>query len=132
MRISDWSSDVCSSDLPFICERFASSGVDPHRITFEITETAAIANISSTQAMVSQLRALGCQFALEDFGAGFASYSYLKQLPVDVLKIDGAFIRNLAKEIGRASGRESVGQYVSISVDPLSYKKNVPQEYVTK
>src|SRR3546814_6398404 len=56
--------------LPFICERFASSGVDPHRITFEITETAAIANISSTQAMVSQLRALGCQFALDDFGAG--------------------------------------------------------------
>src|SRR3546814_2473292 len=88
-------------------------------ISFEITETAAIANISSTQAMISQLRALGFQFALDDFGAGFASYSYLKQLPVDVLKIDGAFISNLANdpmdqvlEIGRASCRERVCQYV--------------------
>lgn len=110
--------------LPFICERFASSGVDPHRITFEITETAAIANISSTQAMVSQLRALGCQFALDDFGAGFASYSYLKQLPVDVLKIDGAFISNLANDpmdqvlvrsmvdIAKRLGKRTVAEFV--------------------
>lgn len=110
--------------LPFICERFESSGVDPHRITFEITETAAIANISSTRAMVNQLRALGCQFALDDFGAGFASYSYLKQLPVDVLKIDGAFISNLANDpmdqvlvrsmvdIAKRLGKRTVAEFV--------------------
>lgn len=85
--------------LPFICQRLQATGVDPRRITFEITETSAIANIGSTQEMVAQLRALGCQFALDDFGAGFASYSYLKQLQVDVLKIDGAFIRNLSSDV---------------------------------
>lgn len=84
--------------LPHIYQRLDETGIDPRRITFEITETAAIANIAATQEMVAQLRALGCRFALDDFGAGFASYSYLKQLDVDVLKIDGAFIRNLAAD----------------------------------
>lgn len=84
--------------LPHIYQCFDETGIDPRRITFEITETAAIANIVATQEMVAQLRALGCRFALDDFGAGFASYSYLKLLDVDVLKIDGAFIRNLAAD----------------------------------
>lgn len=110
--------------LPFICQRLEETGVDPHRITFEITETAAIANIGSTQEMVAKLRSLGCQFALDDFGAGFASYSYLKQLQVDVLKIDGAFIRNLASDtmdqvlvrsmvdIARRLGKRTVAEFV--------------------
>lgn len=110
--------------LPYICERLHETGVDPRRITFEITETAAIANIGSTQEMVAQLRALGCQFALDDFGAGFASYSYLKQLQVDVLKIDGAFIRNLATDgtdqilvrsmvdIARRLGKRTIAEFV--------------------
>jgi len=110
--------------LPFICQHLEKTGVDPHRITFEITETAAIANIGSTQEMVAKLRALGCQFALDDFGAGFASYSYLKQLQVDVLKIDGAFIRNLASDsmdqvlvrsmvdIARRLGKRTVAEFV--------------------
>lgn len=110
--------------LPFICKRLAETAVDPRRITFEITETAAIANIGATQEMVAQLRSLGCRFALDDFGAGFASYSYLKQLQVDVLKIDGAFIKNLATDamdqvlvrsmvdIARRLGKDTVAEFV--------------------
>jgi diguanylate cyclase (GGDEF)-like protein len=84
--------------LPTIEERLFASGVNASRITFEITETAAIGNFEQTRAMVDKLRALGCRFALDDFGAGFASYSYLKEFPFDFLKIDGAFITNVARD----------------------------------
>jgi diguanylate cyclase (GGDEF)-like protein len=70
--------------------------VDPSRLTLEITETAAINSLSSAAQLIEQIHQLGCRFALDDFGTGFASYAYLRQLPVDAVKIDGAFIRNLA------------------------------------
>ncbi|GAP66175.1 PAS sensor diguanylate cyclase and phophodiesterase [Mizugakiibacter sediminis] len=110
--------------LPFICRKLDETGVRAERITFEITETAAIANVEATREMVAQLRQLGCRFALDDFGAGFASYSYLKELRVDVLKIDGTFIRNLADDpmdqvlvrsmvdIARALGKQTVAEFV--------------------
>lgn len=72
--------------------------VDPARITFEITETSAIANFNRTRDMVEQLHDLGCRFALDDFGAGFSSYNYLKHFPVDDIKIDGTFITNLVND----------------------------------
>ncbi len=110
--------------VPIIREHLRASDVAAQRITFEITETAAIANFTQTRRMVDQLRALGCRFALDDFGAGFNSYNYLKQLPVDYLKIDGAFIINLTRDtvdqtlvksmvaIARTLGKETVAEFV--------------------
>jgi len=70
--------------------------VDPARLTFEITETVAVDSLQNTQQMMRGIQELSCRFALDDFGSGFASYAYLRQLPVDAVKIDGAFIRNIA------------------------------------
>ena len=81
--------------LPLLKEKLAKTGIDAGRITFEITETAAIANFSQTREMIMNIRELGCRFALDDFGSGFSSFNYIKEFPVDYLKIDGAFISNL-------------------------------------
>lgn len=81
--------------LPLVCNKLAETGVAAGRITFEITETAAVSNYAHTRRMIKQLRKLGCCFALDDFGTGFSSFNYIKQFPVDYLKIDGCFIRNL-------------------------------------
>ena len=84
--------------LPLVRDKLASTAVAANRLTFEITETAAVANFAQTREMVRQLRALGCRFALDDFGAGFNSFNYVKQFPVDYLKIDGTFITNLVND----------------------------------
>ncbi|MFT7235230.1 MAG: diguanylate cyclase (GGDEF)-like protein [Methylophagaceae bacterium] len=80
---------------PLVERKLRETGVNPGRIVFEITETSAVLNFEQTKAMVNKLRSLGCSFALDDFGAGFNSYSYLKHFPVEMLKIDGAFITDL-------------------------------------
>ena len=69
--------------------------IPPGRLVIEITETAAITSIQRARALARELRELGCMLALDDFGAGFASFYYLKHLHFDYLKIDGEFIRNL-------------------------------------
>ncbi len=80
--------------LAVIGAELTAAGVEPSDLVVELTETAAVADIPSAGAFAEAVRALGCGFALDDFGAGFGSFSYLKHLPFDVLKIDGEFIAN--------------------------------------
>lgn len=99
-------------------------GIDPCRLTFEITETIAMADLSAAVDFLASLRSLGCATALDDFGVGYSSFAYLKDLPVDYVKIDGSFIRDIAKdtvqlamvksmnEIAHAMGKRTVAEYV--------------------
>ena len=79
----------------FIEAELARSGVPPARVHFEITETAAIKHLSNALHLIQRLRARGCRFYLDDFGSGLSSFTYLKRLPVDGLKIDRSFVRDL-------------------------------------
>ncbi len=110
--------------LPMIQGILDNTGLDPTSLTFEITETAAIANISAAKIFISKLKDMGCQFALDDFGTGFCSFAYLKNLAVDKLKIDGSFVQNLDKsnvdqamvqsmnQIAHALGKQTVAEFV--------------------
>ncbi len=84
--------------LNFVREKLELNWLDPGRLTFEVTETAAIQNFDRTREIINKFRALGCRFALDDFGDGFCSFNYLKNVPVDYVKIDGQFIRNLIND----------------------------------
>ncbi len=109
----------------FLFERFGAHGVAPRLVCFEITETATIDNLISTADFIRRVKRLGCSFALDDFGTGRCSYEYLKQLPVDYLKIDGAFIESIndsaedllivrsINEIAHAMGIRTIAEYVS-------------------
>ena len=110
--------------LRLITEALQQHGVDPCRLTFEITETIAVADLSAASEFLNSLRALGCFTALDDFGVGYCSFAYLKDLPVDYVKIDGSFVRDIAKdpvqlamvksmnEIAHAMGKRSVAEFV--------------------
>ena len=82
--------------LYFLLDQISNSGVTPSKICFELTETATIANLASATEFMEELRQRGCRFALDDFGTGLSSFEYLKNLPVDNIKIDGLFIRDIA------------------------------------
>ncbi len=117
---------VTDPELLAVIEReIAEAGIDPGSLIFEITETAAIVNIEQARVFAEHLAELGCGFALDDFGAGFGSFFYLKHLPFDTLKIDGEFVRGLVdserdqimvKAIARVAldlGTETVAEFVS-------------------
>ena len=109
--------------LRALCDRFLAP---PHLVEFEITETAALAlaQLDQTRDFMRELRGLGFRFALDDFGTGFSSLAYLKYLPVDVIKIDGAFVRDIVGDavdqamvrsvcqIARSLGKLTVAEYV--------------------
>jgi len=110
--------------LPLIKDKLAQYQVDASRIIFELTESASLSNINATQHMVEQLIALGCAFSIDDFGTGFSTFSYLKQLPAQSVKIDGSFIVDLATnpvdlalvkaiyEVATALGKKTVAEFV--------------------
>ncbi len=96
--------------LDYVLEQLDTSGADPLRICFEITETAVIANLGRARRFIEALRRRGCRFALDDFGSGLSSYAYLRALPVDYLKIDGMFVRQMCRDAVDYSMVESINQ----------------------
>jgi diguanylate cyclase (GGDEF)-like protein/PAS domain S-box-containing protein len=109
--------------LPFVIDQFQMSGIDATKICFEITETAAIASYSQANRFINALKELGCMFALDDFGTGLSSFGYLKHFPVDFLKIDGSFVKEILhdpidremvrsiNEIGHLTGKKTIAEF---------------------
>ncbi|MEX2494622.1 MAG: EAL domain-containing protein [Woeseia sp.] len=120
--------------LEFVIDELSKKSLPEGAICFEITETAAISNLARVVHFMQELRKLGCKFSLDDFGSGLSSFTYLKNLPVDYLKIDGQFIRNVTEDfvdesmvrainqVGRAMGIETIAERVETKevLDKLS------------
>lgn len=128
------------SFLPFLKAEFATSGVPPQLICFEITETSAVANLERAAAFITALRGIGCKFALDDFGAGMSSFHYLKRLPVDYLKIDGGFVKGMLRDstdravvetinhLGHVTGIKTVAEFVE-TADILAALEAIGVDY---
>jgi len=112
------------SFLQHVTTQLRRPSVDPSRICFEITETAAIANLETAMEFVAAVRGLGCRFALDDFGTGLSSFEYLKKLHVDFVKIDGEFVKDILDDqadraivraiadVGASMGKEIIAEWV--------------------
>lgn len=110
--------------MQFVLKKFDEGEVSPGKICFEVTETAAIGNLMKATRFMSILKDRGCRFSLDDFGAGMSSFAYLKNLPVDYLKIDGAFVKDIVddpvdfamvkaiNEMGHVMGKRTVAEFV--------------------
>ena len=126
--------------LPMIDDILREHNLNPASLTFEITETAAIADLQAAMHFIGKLKDLGCQFALDDFGSGFCSFTYLKHLPVDKLKIDGAFVQGLAhatvdqamvksmNQVAHALGKTTIAEFVE-NAATLAMLKEIGVDY---
>ena len=116
---------LCNTEiLEFIRDQIDHFGIDANNLCFEITETAVIANLSLAIDFIGRMKKMGCMFALDDFGSGLSSFAYLKKLPVDFIKIDGEFVRDITddlmdraivsaiNDIGHEIGLTTVAEYV--------------------
>ena len=116
---------LCDEEfLKYSVSTIADSKIDPHRICLEITETSAVGNLASALKFIEALKDLGCRFALDDFGSGMSSFGYLKNLPVDYLKLDGIFIKNIIDDpvdrmmvksihhVAQAMGLKTIAEFV--------------------
>ncbi|MFQ5633800.1 MAG: EAL domain-containing protein [Gammaproteobacteria bacterium] len=109
--------------LPHVIHQFQHSGIDASKICFEITETAAVGSYAQAGRFINALKELGCKFALDDFGTGLSSFGYLKHFPVDFLKIDGSFVKEILhdpidremvrsiNEIGHLTGKKTIAEF---------------------
>jgi len=112
------------SFLTDIIERFEDYSVEPSKICFEVTETVAISNMDCAIKFITKLKSIGCRFALDDFGSGLSSFGYLKSIPVDYLKIDGVFVKDMVtdpidyamvksiNDIGHVMSKKTIAEYV--------------------
>jgi diguanylate cyclase (GGDEF)-like protein len=110
--------------LEFVIQRFEEHNLPPQKICFEVTETAAIANLTHATHFIKALKALGCRFALDDFGSGLSSFAYLKNLPVDFIKIDGMFVKDIVddpidlamvksiNDMAQVMGKQTIAEFV--------------------
>jgi Amt family ammonium transporter len=102
------------SFLGFVTEQINNSELPPRMLCFELTETATIGNLAKAQAFIETLQDLGCQFALDDFGTGVSSLAYLKDLPVNYLKIDGSFVRDAIANPRTESMIKAIAQLANV------------------
>jgi EAL domain-containing protein (putative c-di-GMP-specific phosphodiesterase class I) len=111
--------------LPFIQDRLNQAEVNPRRLVFEVSESSVLGNLESAQHFIRSLQDAGCAFAIDDFGAGFSSFTNLKQLPVEYLKIDGSLVLNMTKDpvdqrlvkaivdVARELGMKTIAEFVA-------------------
>jgi len=126
--------------LYYLLDQLEETSIPPAKLCFELTETATITNLVSATELIEELRSRGCRFALDDFGTGLSSFEYLKNLPVDFIKIDGQFISNIVgdavnytmvksiNEIAKVMNKETIAEFVD-SEEALSTLREIGIDY---
>lgn len=127
--------------LDFIIFKFEEYEIDPKQICFEITETTAIGNMQAATDFIHKLKNIGCLFSLDDFGSGFSSFNYLKNLPVDFLKIDGIFVKDMDEDsvnramveainsLGQVIGLKTIAEFVR-NADIIEELRKIGVDYI--